>query len=213
MFIKKDEHTQAARLFSFLALGEEIAHHCAKQQARQSDNRAMQRFLKSQARQEKNHQIMFKYGELLLTPKGSPCEPAVQPLQEYKHLLNEAIEKNDFAETLLGQQVILEGLGEVVLKNIDFGMSNRNFGYKKIRHLILTQEQAHHDFGIRKLNHAVQNDLEEQTRLSARAQDYLHLIEKMLDNLYSLFEHFNYDASSYNHQVKDALPSWVKAQT
>lgn len=212
MFIKKDEHTQAARLFSFLALGEEIAHHCAKQQARQSDNRAMQRFLKSQARQERNHQIMFKYGELLLTPKGSPCEPAVQPLLEYKRLLNEAIEKNDFAETLLGQQVILEGLGEVVLKNIDFGMSNRNFGYKKIRHLILTQEQAHHDFGLRKLNHSVQNDIEAQTRLSIRAQDYLHLIEKMLDDLYSLFEYFKYDASSYNHQVVDSLPTWVKAQ-
>lgn len=210
MFIKQGEHTQSARLLSFLALGEEIAHHCAKEQAKQSDNRSIQRFLNSQARQEKYHQIIFMRGELLLTPKGSPCDPAKQSLIEYKRILDEAIKRQDFAETLLGQQVILEGLGEVVLENIDLGMSNRNFGYKKIRHLILNQEHAHHDFGIRKLNQVQQGDPDVQIRLSARVQDYMQLIEKMLEGLHNLFAHFNYDSNDYFNQVQAKLPAWVE---
>lgn len=210
MYIKQGEHTQSARLLCFLALGEEIAHHCAKEQAKQSDNRSIQRFLNSQARQEKYHQIMFKRGELLLTPKGSPCGPAKKPLLEYKQLLDEAIAKQDFAETLLGQQVILEGLGEVVLENIDNGMSNRNFGYKKIRHLILNQEHAHHYFGIRKLNQIIRDDPNAQIRLSTRVQDYMQLTENMLEGMHNLFAYFNYDSSNYFHQVQNKLPAWIE---
>ena len=47
MFIKQGEHVQAARLFSFLTLGEELAHFCAKEQAGRVENQNMRRFFQN----------------------------------------------------------------------------------------------------------------------------------------------------------------------
>ncbi len=209
MLIKHGEHKQAAKLFSFLMLGEEIAQHCATQQAIHSSNAVTRRFLKSQARQEKYHRIIFQRGELMLSPKGGNCGSVKNHLLEYKKLLDEATKTNNFEETLLGQQIILEGLGETVLENIDHGMSNRKFGFHRIRHLILSQEHAHHQFGLRKLDACVENNEVKQQKLSSRVYDYMNLIEKMLLNLQDLFEYFNYDSLQYIDEVQNKLPAWI----
>ena len=130
-------------------------------------------------------------------------------MQEYKNLLVEALKDNNLAETLLGQQVLLEGLGETVLENIDYGMRNRKFGFQRIRHVVLSQEHAHHQFGLRKLNEWVREDESKKQALSLRVQDYLHLIEQMLISLQDLFEYFNYDAMQYLGDVQHKLPDWV----
>lgn len=209
MFIKQGEHKQAARLFSFLVLGESIAQHCATEQANYSSNSVIRRFLKSQARQENYHRIIFQRAGLMLSPKGSNCHSVNKPMQEYKRLLDEAIQNRKFSETLLGQQVLLEGLGETVLEHIDHGMSNRKFGFQRIRNLVLSQEHAHHQFGLRKLNECVDGDEGKQQALSSRVQDYLYLIEQILMNLQDLFEYFNYDAMQYLVEVQEKLPDWV----
>ena len=209
MFIKQGEHVQAARLFSFLTLGEELAHFCAKEQAGRVENQNMRRFFKTQTRQEHYHRIIFQRGVLILTPKGCSCDPVQKPMQEYKNLLVDALKDNNLAETLLGQQVLLEGLGETVLENIDYGMRNRKFGFQRIRHVVLSQEHAHHQFGLRKLNEWVREDESKKQALSLRVQDYLHLIEQMLISLQDLFEYFNYDAMQYLGDVQHKLPDWV----
>lgn len=209
MFIKVGEHKQAARLFSFLMLGEQVAQDCAAAQAVRMSNKSMRRFLNSQANQENYHRILFQHGMLMLAPKGSNCDPVKKPILAYKRLLDEAIETNNFAETLLGQQVILEGLGEIVLENIDKGMVNRKFGFKKIRHLILSQEHTHHQFGLRQLDGLVNDNEEKRRALSLRTQDYMYLVQQMLINLQDLFEYFKYDSSQYFEVLRSKLPEWA----
>ena len=48
----------------------------------------------------------------------------------------------DFAETLFGIQVMLEGVGEVVLENLEQGLVKREAGLQRIRRIILNQEKA-----------------------------------------------------------------------
>jgi len=209
MFIKVGENEQAARLFCFLMLGEQLAKDCAASQAKQMSNKSMRRFLNSQAKQENYHRIIFQRSMMMLTPKGSNCDAVKKPMLEYKGLLDEAIESNNFAETLLGQQVILEGLGEIVLENIDKGMTNRKFGFKKIRHLILSQEHAHHNFGLRKLDDLANGNEKIRSQLSLRTQDYMHLVQQMLTSLQDLFDYFKYDSSQYFNELNSKLPIWL----
>lgn len=213
MFIKKGESDQAARLFSFLMLGEQIAEHCALEQSRYTSHVGSRRFLKSQARQEHNHQFIFNKASLILRPKGIQVDPVKNLLLDYKKLLDEAITNHRYAETLLAQQVILEGLGEVVLENIDKGMTNRKFNFQKIRHIVLKQEHAHHEFGLRQLNQWVDNDQQKIHTLSAKANDYLDLLSQILNRLHELFDHFGYESETYYSEVKNKLPNWVVAAT
>ena len=212
MFIKKGEPEQAARLFSLLMLGEKIAQHCASQQSKQTKHKGSRRFLLSQARQENYHRFLFDKAVLTLTPKGTKSVFATKPMLSYQKLLDEAIVKNQYAETLLGQQVILEGLGEVVLENVDKGMSNRMFGFKKIRRIILKQEHAHHEFGLRRLNNWAGTNQDRINAISARTSDYLDLVHEILDNFHETFEYFGYDSEVYFTNVKNKLPSWIVLQ-
>jgi hypothetical protein len=212
VFIKKGEPDQAARLFSFLMLGEQVAQHCALEQSKYTTHKGSRKFLLSQSSQENYHRILFDKAVLTLTPKGAKPNPANKPMLKYQNLLNDAIATGQYAETLLGQQVILEGLGEVVLENIDKGMSNRMFGFKKIRRIILKQEQAHHDFGLRKLNDWVGTDETRINALSAKTSDYLDLIHEILNNFHDVFEYFGYDSNVYYSEVKRKLPDWIKHQ-
>lgn len=210
MFIKKGEPDQAARLFSFLMLGEQIAQHCASEQAKHTDHKGSRKFLLSQARQENFHRILFDKAVLTLTPKGAKYNPADKPMLKYKQLLDNAIANNRYTETLLGQQVILEGLGEVVLENIDKGMSNRMFGFKKIRRIILKQEHAHHEFGIRRLNDWATADKSRIDEISEKSNDYLDLIYQMLNNFHDVFEYFGYDSKDYYTEVEAKMPNWIR---
>jgi len=210
VFIKKGEPDQAARLFSFLMLGEQVAQRCALEQSKQTTHIGSRRFLLSQARQENYHRILLQKAVLTLTPKGALFNPANKPLLKYQKLLDTAIANNNYAETLLGQQVILEGLGEIVLENIDKGMSNRMFGFKKIRRVILKQEQAHHDFGIRRLNNWFNSDKDRINAISDKTSDYLELIHEIIENFHDVFEYFGYDSNDYYAEVKRKLPDWIE---
>jgi len=212
VFIKKGEPDQAARLFSFLMLGEQVAHNCALKQANYTNHKGSRKFLLSQARQENYHRVLFDKAVLTLTPRGAKPTLATKPMLKYQALLDDAIAKNQYAETLLGQQVILEGLGEVVLENIDKGMSNRMFGFKKIRRIILKQEQAHHDFGVRRLTDWVYTDKDRMNAISQKTYDYLDLIQEILDDFHDVFEYFGYNSEVYYDEVKSKLPDWIKIQ-
>jgi hypothetical protein len=46
--------------------------------------------------------------------------------------------REDFLEVLVGQQLVLEGIGEVVLSSLEKGMSQHDIGFGKLRGLTLT---------------------------------------------------------------------------
>ena len=137
MLIKPGEHAHLAQLLSFMELGEQLAHDCAQTQCALAPERGMQTFLAGQARQEGYHAIAFQGAIRWLTPKTHQPSPVSDHMNQYRKLLEAAIARQDFVETLLAEQIILEGLGEAILKKLEAGLVKRGAPFCRLRRLPL----------------------------------------------------------------------------
>lgn len=211
MLVHPDERVPIARLLTFLEYGEHLAHDCARAQAELAPEQGMQRFLLSQARQEAAHAWVFQGAIAWLAPKhlgDSPCLPA---LEQYRTLLEDALQRRDFSETLMAEQIILEGLGEAILARIEEGLAKRSAPFGRLRLVLLHQEEAHHDFGCRMLDRAFASGATSPNDLRARAQAYLALTDRMVSTLGDLFESIDEDPQFYMKRAKSYLPAWLTA--
>ncbi len=211
MLVRPDERAPIARLLTFLEYGERLAHDCALAQAALAPDRGMQRFLASQARQELAHAWVFQGAIAWLAPRhlgGSPFLPA---LEQYRVLLEDALRRRDFAETLMAEQLILEGLGEAILARIEEGLAKRNAPFGHVRRILLLQEEAHHDFGRRMLDRAFAAGTTSPDQLRARAQEYLALTDGMVSTLGDLFDSIDEDPRLYMERARGYLPAWLTA--
>ncbi len=211
MLVRPDERAPIARLLTFLEYGERLAHDCALAQAALAPDRGMQRFLASQARQELAHAWVFQGAIAWLAPRhlgGSPFLPA---LEQYRALLEDALRRRDFAETLMAEQLILEGLGEAILARIEEGLAKRNAPFGHVRRILLLQEEAHHDFGRRMLDRAFAAGTTSPDQLRARAQEYLALTDGMVSTLGDLFDSIDEDPRLYMERARGYLPAWLTA--
>src|SRR5574340_847598 len=160
MLVRPDERVPIARLLRFLEQGEELARDCAKAQATLAPEAGMRSFLLGQARQEGYHAVVFRGAIAWLAPRHLGSCPRLQPLERYRTLIEDAIRRGDLAETLLAEQIILEGLGEAILKRIDAGLVKRNAPFGRLRRILVRQEEAHHEFGRRALDRAIRPRLQ-----------------------------------------------------
>jgi hypothetical protein len=147
MQLAPQERKQLGRLLGALIAGQDLARDCARAQAELARDPTMRRFFLAQARQERFHGGVFRAFALSLS--GAADFLNSRPLARYRRLVEDAVARGDLGETLLAQQVILDGLGEVVLTHLDRGMGERGMGVMGLRRLVLHQEQAHHSFGLR----------------------------------------------------------------
>lgn len=207
--ILADQRLHIARLFSFLVLAERVAHHCALGQASVVEHVATRRFLLAQSRQEAFHACVFQSAMHWLAPRGITNEAAARPIARYQALLRDAIRRRDFVETVLAQQVILEGLGEVVLSSISAGIAQRGLGFARLRRTLLTQEHAHHTFGLRQLHQLTAADGTLVVALRERGLEYLALTDDILAVLADLFEVFDEDPAAYASAARRRLPNWI----
>lgn len=214
MFLLPEKRQHIARLFDFLLLGEQLAFDCASQQVRFFEDKASQNFLRNQARQERFHYQVFKSGTGLIAPKGVSGTPGKEAMQAYRRLLEEALARGDQAETLLGMQVLLEGLGDVTVQHIDSGFGNRKLGNlcRRVRHLITGQEDAHHSFGISRLQQCLVGTRAPE-KLVRRGEDYLDLIEQLVASTADLFAEFDEDPRQYLDELQQGLPDWLRGGT
>ncbi len=211
MLVRPDERAPIARLLTFLEYGERLAHDCALAQAALAPERGMQRFLASQARQESAHAWVFQGAIAWLAPKHLGDSPFLPALEQYRILLENALRRRDFAETLLGEQIILEGLGEAILARIEEGLAKRKAPFGHLRRILLHQEEAHHDFGRRMLDRAIADGTTSPEHLRVRAQEYLALTDGMVSTLGDLFESIDEDPHLYMERAKGYLPAWLAA--
>ena len=212
MLVAPDQALQIARLLSFLMQGERLAHDCARTQANLATDPGMRHFFLAQARQEGLHAKVFQQGILWLTPKGARQPSVLGPMNHYRELLEKALRRAEFAETLLAQQVILERLGEVILDRVNYGMTQRGLGFKRLRRMLLNQEHAHHVFGLRCLERLVAADMTLQQRLRERGAQYLHLADVMFEQTQDLFAFFDEDPAVYAADTRKNLPQWLLEQ-
>jgi len=199
MNIGADEKKYIARYLKFLLCCERIAQSCSARQAKLCDDRQMKRFLIRQSRQEKFHAMTFHSGILFLAPKGVNT-PAKKHTELYGALLDDAISNKDLLSSVIGLQVVLEGMGEIALSRLDFGMKTRDVGLHKLRRAILAQEDAHHDFGLdylKKSGSAI---------TSIQPETYLSVINDMLISMQNLFEFFDEDSDQYIADFRKNLP-------
>jgi hypothetical protein len=211
MLIRPHEHVPIARLLTFLQHGEELAHDCARRQAQLAMDQGWRRFLNGQARQEAVHAVVFRGAIAWLAPRHLGDAPFLPALDEYRRLLDDALERGNFYETILAEQVILEGLGEALLTRIEEGLARRQAPLGRLRRILLRQEEAHHQFGRRLLERAVAAGELDRELLQSRAQLYLGFTDAMVLTLSELFDSIQEDAAAWAGDVRKFLPRWLLA--
>ena len=213
MFPGTDKRYQIARLFAFLLQGEQMAFNCARKQAGLFEDRAAKKFLNNQSRQEKFHRSVFKAGVGILAPRGVSEVPAKKQMIDYGRLVDEALQRGDTMESLLAMQIILEGLGDVLVKRIDAGFELRGIGglCRRVRHLIVGQEDAHHAFGVNRFEAFFeQRDIPEY--LLQRSQDYLGLLDELVISVSPMFSYFDESVDDYMREFYADLPMRIAEQ-
>jgi hypothetical protein len=209
MVILPDERVPIARLLAFLEYGEQLANACAHKQAALAPDPKAQRFLATQARQEAMHAMVFRGAIGWLAPRHLGDSPFLPALDAYRRLLNQSLDRGDWLESILAEQVILEGLGEAILTRIETGLEKRCAPFPRLRLILLRQEEAHHGFGLRLLQQAMAEGKAELDGLRRRTQDYLALTESMVLTLGDLFGTIDEDVSAWAADVRTFLPSWL----
>jgi len=211
MVVLPSERVPIARLLRFLEQGERLAHDCARAQAKLAPDPALRRFLSGQARQEAAHAVIFQATIAWLAPRHlGPC-PLLAPLERYRALIDEALGRGNFAETILAEQIILEGLGEAILQRIEAGLVKRRAPFTRLRRLFLLQEEAHHATGCRFLERQVATGQAPPDALRSRVQAYLELAQAMVMTLADLFTSIDEDPSAWASDVQQYLPHWLKS--
>jgi hypothetical protein len=200
-----------ARLLTFLEHGERVAHDCAGAQAALASEEAPQRFLLSQARQEAAHAWVFHGAIAWLAPRHLGDSPFLPALEQYRALLDDALGRGELAETLMAEQIILEGLGEAILTRIEEGLAKRHAPFGRLRQILLHQEEAHHGFGRRMLDRAFAAGVASPDDLRARSREYLALTDRMILTLGDLFMSIDEDPQLYLARAKSYLPGWLTA--
>jgi hypothetical protein len=210
MLVHHDEKVPLARLLTFLECGERMAHDCASAQAALVEDDGSRRFLLSQARQEAAHAVVFRGAIAWLAPKHLGNAPFLPALETYRALIHEALLRKDVIETLLAEQVILEGLGESILTRIEEGLVKRGAPFVLLRRTLLKQEEAHHGFGRRLLERAMAGGIVDAHTLRDRAQKYFSLIDQMMLPVRDLFEAIAEDPTAYTDGVRSFMPDWLR---
>ncbi len=211
MLVRPDEKVPIARLLAFLAHGERMAHDCAKAQATLLGDSGARRFLMSQAKQEAMYALVFQGTITWLAPKHLGDSPFLTPLEEYRVLIDDALARKVLVETLLAEQVILEGLGEAILSRIELGLVKRAAPFGRLRRVLLHQEEAHHGFGRRQLERVIEQGETDHESLGRRARRYVALTDAMVLTLSDLFDSIDEDATAWAQDVRTFLPDWCMA--
>ncbi len=213
MLVHPDEKVPIARLLTFLEHGERMAHDCAKAQAALAEDSGAQRFLLQQAKQEAMHALVFQGAIVWLAPKNLGVSPFLPAMEEYRELLRGRLADNNLLETVLAEQVILEGLGEAILTHIERGLAKRAAPFGRIRRILLRQEEAHHGFGRRWLERAIARGETDAPALQRQAQKYLALSDAMILDLSDLFLAIDEDPTVWAVGVRTFLPEWLREGT
>ncbi len=209
MLVQPEERQPMAELLYFLEHGEKLAHQCAAMQARIAPTTPMSQFLEGQAKQEASHAIVFRTFRLWIAPRHRRTFHQNEPFEEYTALLMAALDRKDFFESILAEQIILESLGEAILQKMEAGLMKRRAPFQRLRRIFLLQEAAHHGFGERVLEQAMSNEMITQQELQEKALPYLALSAAMIMNLDSRFQEIDEHPGEYLAIHHEFIPEWL----
>ena len=209
MLVNIGETKHLSQLLSFLVQGEKLARNFSRQQSDIFSDDISCRFFAQQSRHEFMHVNIFNAGIRYTNARGPNVSFPETVMNNYAGLLNEAINSGNHAETIMGLQVILEGFGDVILNRLNDGLEKRGNQIGRIRKTILSQEDVHHTFGLKRLEEMTRDDPELKSTLIKRAEDYFELINCFLAASSGLFSHFHIDPRIYHEGLNENLPEWL----
>ena len=199
---------EVIRLYVALEFGEQLAHQCALQQASWVENKKMQRFLQTQAKQEYSHARFFSMAANNIQLKHQYAPPVA--LKHFAARLEQSISKKDLVETMVGSQIVLEGFGEQILLRLNKGLDKNGIGFKKIRHTLLRQEQSHAAFGMHTLNTLIRNGEASVIQIAELTGEYLLYVNKITDEMSEMFHVLGEDPKGYTSDIVNNLPMWLR---
>ncbi len=130
-------------------------------------------------------------------------------MDRYRQAIEQAVLRGDLAETLIAQQVILEGLGEVILRRMEVGMAKRGAGFFRLRRILLRQEGAHRAFGLRALEGAIASGEASKDILKIRGREYIELTTSLIMTTQDMLSEIDEDAVEFTKEFKNGLPQWL----
>ena len=210
MLVKSGEHVHLAQLLQFMVLGEQLAHDCAKTQTTLVREPGLQRFLAGQARQEGRHAVVFQWAIRWLAPRGPQSRVISHQMNQYRRLIMSALTRGNLAESLLAEQIILEGLGQAILQRLETGLLKRGAPFRKLRQRLLLQEEAHHGFGLRTLQRMLDDGHTSTDHLRELAPAYLELGKALLFSAQDSFYCIREDPHEYWEDFQRGLPIWLQ---
>ena len=207
MLIRTGLKRQLAHALRVLLQGEQLAHECAQRQATLATGGNIRRFLALQARQERFHAEVFSQIMLTLDPRAAVAtadSPACRAMVQWQRRLSADLAARDLPSSLVGMQLVLEGVGAAILKDVDSALDRRGERFAALRRTLRRQEEAHHAFGLRTLERLAASQPELTPRLRAAATDYQHLSATVISECDEVFH-----ALGATTLPPPPLPAWL----
>lgn len=204
---------ELARLFDVLVNGERLAEDCARGQAGLTDDARARRYLLRQAAQERIHARVFATVRGMLVPGRRRARFESPAMAQYRAVVEAALAHHRLAESLVATQLVLESLGEVVLERLGAGMAAEGINFARLQRALLGQEQGHHAFGVRLVEHLLAQGRADQGRLEALGQDCLGLADALIEDLADVLDAFDEHAELYRASLRSRLPRWLVGGT
>ena len=198
------QRSALAEVLGLLASGERLAARTAFAQRGLARDLATRRFFLSQAGHESFHATVFTAGQRALQQTSKANHDAA--FSEFQSALAQALEDCALPESVVGCQVVLEGLGEALLGEIDEGIRARGFGLDRLRRLILEQERLHHGFGVTLLEQAVRTGTANAAVIRRAVAQYVQLAITILDRNRRLFTAFDVAPLSLQARFLATIP-------
>ena len=144
-----------------------------------------------------------------LAPRHLGDAPFLPAIEEYRRILNAALARQDLLDTLLAEQVILEGLGEVILTRIEEGLIKRAAPFGPSATDLTSTRRSSSRIRLAMLERAMAEGRIDAETLRCRAQDYLALTDRMILTVSDLFESIAEDPTVWAQDVQKFLPPWL----
>jgi hypothetical protein len=201
-------HRQALGLFlRHLARGERVAQRAATLEASLAPSPRMARFLKSQARQERTHALVFDGFARALG--AAPLALHDDPYRAYAGQLAAAAARGDFLDLVIGTQIVLEALGEMMLARLDRGIARRGNVLQRLRRRILAQEAAHHAFGAQIVTAALAGQPVNVRAAGEALRAYRRLAAGLIDAGAPALHFFGIAADELHSELDARLATWA----
>lgn len=197
-------------LLAVLVQGERIAMEGARLQATIAPTDESRKFLRNQARHELFHAYVFETAGRWIS-EGAHCPIIIPPeLLYWRSRVRDAVRLDDFATSVLVQQVYLEGLGHILLQRMDRELQRRFNCLAGVRRLILSQEDEHHRFGIEMIEQVRQSGPEIAHRWLPVSSELFEQAHALLSKLREPFGILEADFDDYEVALRAMIPAWLR---